>query len=796
MTKKIDPSGEEKKPTRSAKSASKSSTKSTTKTAAKRTSKAPELVADDVVRLIKKRAPRSRKPSSESEAFSDTTATTSTTKKTTSIKTEGEGAAAKPSETTKAKKALKSATTVKSTKSKTAKSAATPVEELPAGLFSPEDVKWVKRRKSAEVGQKNGAENMPMPTKGPTISVLKQRSGHIFDPLPRKRGDLTAAEEEQFRHLLRTIDDRTDVRIRQSLTFMAINFFSVNKIPNKEVLTVKGDDFTLEFAPSVFGAPTLYDADILTFATSILAEKFKKHLEAGKSPEDFPYMSDVVFRLSDFNARLGKRSARSMEQVKAALKRLMMSHMTITQTNKMGEKKLTLGQSIGNFITDYKFVELEEHGKEPIAAIQVRLADWIVRDVAGRYTLWFPNSYFKLKALEKGIFMVARGRIGLREFMDEESNARENSPLIASPEELMREPGMSKRIETTKGRSIDYFFEAITLSDLAHVLRWKSPLNKLRTKIKEIILKGDFPIYELALDERPVRPGQQKLYIFRRDSRLKQNMLAAQLFYRDFAETLKNLTTRDALLKQKITIEEENLASTKPQQPSMFDAVEEGTYPTPDVFEENPPTVTEETAAEDDGANLGKNVKTLNPTLRDAFIRAFKVEQQHFKEEARGAHENAAEVLEPNPVVAMNVPREAEEQAVSDTTYAALSEALEKLPSGEEIVDPKPTSHPIVTIERSTPPIAVPEKKPRKRTSRIKLIEDDVPAPTMRRKRRARIQLIADAPKPQTETPSVASNTIETETFTATAADQKEPSRTPRPSRRGVRQSAKKETTS
>ena len=532
--------------------------------------------------------------------------------------------------------AAKSGAAKPSAKKRSAAAVKPPVAET---LFSTEEV-WLTRprqsKKSPVKEQEEDKNTIPMPEQGPTLTVFSKRQGHLFDPLP-KVGNMTPDEEEAYRQVLRTISDRTNVRLRQSLTFMAINFFSVNKIPDKNILTIKGEDFTLEFAPSVFGAPTLYDADILTFATSILAEKFKNHLEHDKDPEKLPYMSDVVFRLSDFNRRLGRRSARNMEQVTAALKRLLMSHMTIKLTNQVGDKKLTLGKNVGQFITDYKFVQLEEPGKEPVAAIQVRLADWIVRDVAGNYTLWFPDSYFKMRAFEKGLFMVARGRIGLREFSEEEDGKR--VLLSASTEELMREPGIHKSFEIAKGSSIDYFFNSVTLSDLAHILRWKAPLYKLRNRIKEVIMDGSFPLYVLALDECCKQAGQQRLFFFRNDSRLRTNILAADIGYPGFAEMRRALTTREKLRAAAGLPDEEEQT---PAQPSMFEDIEALTETEDAPFEPD-------LHGEPEDFIKMPGSEGITPTMRDALARALQDEQRSFRSEAgitpAPASEKAARII-------------------------------------------------------------------------------------------------------------------------------------------------------
>ena len=65
--------------------------------------------------------------------------------------------------------------------------------------------------------------------------------------------------------------------LKQSLTLMSYNFFTASKEPGKEMLHIDTTNFRLTFTPSFHGAPTLYDADILLYAASALAETFERN---------------------------------------------------------------------------------------------------------------------------------------------------------------------------------------------------------------------------------------------------------------------------------------------------------------------------------------------------------------------------------------------------------------------------------------------------------------------------------------------------------------------------------------
>lgn len=404
-----------------------------------------------------------------------------------------------------------------------------------------------------KAGAMKKAVEFQLPDKGPSLTVFEKKKGEMFGGLD-KGPALSQEEEERKRSQLRTVDDSSKVSLRQSLTFLAVSFFNIDRRINNEALIMRGKGYEIEFAPSAFGAPTFYDSDVLTYVMSVLAKSIKNARAEGKSKNDLPYMSDVVFRVSDLNRRIGKSNARNSDGIIEALKRLRYTSLTVKFNDEIGDTRVEKEQST-SFIESFEWVTLtsKKNPEKTETAIKVRLVPWLVRDIATDYTLWIPDEYYKLKPLEKSIFMLARGRISLREFTTIRQDSKSTNQLTI--EEFENEPVRPKFVQS--GSSTDYFYERITLSELRRLLRSKSPERKLRQSILKIIREDRIPLYELALDKRPRDAACQVLYIFRKDSRTTALKLDAELCYPGMRETLRALTTREKLIARENAIDAE-----------------------------------------------------------------------------------------------------------------------------------------------------------------------------------------------------------------------------------------------
>lgn len=365
----------------------------------------------------------------------------------------------------------------------------------------------------------------------------------LFEPL-QETLVLSPVEKDKLRTLLRTIDTGDAWVLKQAFTLLTLNFFSPTKEPEKKIQVVNTDTFRLTFTPSIFGSPTMYDADILMFAVSALAEDIRRNKSDLTKSGTMPYKGIVVFQVKDFSNRIGRsRNARSMQQIKESLDRLSMSSITIESTGKIGNKEVRAGQTIGHFLTDYKFCEIKEPGKKPIAAIQVRLAEWIVRDIAEGRTLWFPDEFFGLTPIEKSIYMIARSHIGIRMSKLDRQNKK---PMLAYEDNGM-EPDADQPGMTVGNAHIEYFFHSLPLPELHERTRYSGELKKFKALLLKVIRSGNLGSYEVALDERKRMLSQQVVYFFRKDDKLKANIFAAGLKYEWFRETFDALTVSDYL---------------------------------------------------------------------------------------------------------------------------------------------------------------------------------------------------------------------------------------------------------
>lgn len=368
----------------------------------------------------------------------------------------------------------------------------------------------------------------------------------LFEPLEETL-NLSPKEKDKLRTVLRTIDTGESWALKQALTLMTFNFFTPSKDPDHEVKVVTTPDFELTFTPSIYGSPTMYDADILMYVVSVLAADIRRHKNELTKSGTMPYKGVVIFQLRDFANRIGRsRNARSIQQLKESLDRLSMSSISIEKTGKIGNKEVRAGQTIGRFLEHYKFCEIREEGKRSVSAVQVQLADWLVRDIAEGRTLLFPDEYFELTPFEKSLFMVARSLVGLRASMFE----KRNDKYLLTSEEMDSEPDANQPGMSFGNTKIEFFFDHLTLPELLDRMQYKQPLKKLKASLLEIIREGKFPAYEIALDERKRALSKHVVYFFRKDDKLKSNLFAAGIKYPGFKETYESLTTRKKLLEK------------------------------------------------------------------------------------------------------------------------------------------------------------------------------------------------------------------------------------------------------
>ena len=335
----------------------------------------------------------------------------------------------------------------------------------------------------------------------------------IFDPL-QETLNLKPEQKEKYRTRLRTIDTGAYWGMKQSLSLMTFNFFSFSKEPKMEIQEIVALNSKLTITPSIHGAPTMYDADILMFAVSALAEDIRRNKSELTRAGTMPYKGDVVFQLKDFSERIGRtRNSRKIEQITEALDRLSNCLISIEKTEMFGGTEIRVTKSIGSFLNGYKFCEISESGKKPVAAVQVRIADWIVRAIAQEKTLTIPDEYFALSPVEKSIFMVARSLDGMRTLMIQKGGKE----LFFTSKDHNFEPGADGPGTAFEQMMNSLFFHRITLLDLAERMNYRQPLRKLKFLLLEIIRKGGFTWYGIALDDRKRALTQNVVYFFRND---------------------------------------------------------------------------------------------------------------------------------------------------------------------------------------------------------------------------------------------------------------------------------------
>ena len=192
--------------------------------------------------------------------------------------------------------------------------------------------------------------------------------------------------------------DVADAVLKDDMASMEHPFFALTTKPDTRVRRYQHGDNWLEVTPSVKGLATIYDKDILIFATSQLMAARNAGREIG--PELELTARDVLI----FTNRAA--GGHNYELLAEALERL---RGTMVRTNiKSGGAEVT---------HIFGLVDAAEVRRDPrsnrITGMRIKLSDWLFNAINAKEVLTLSPDYFRLrKPLERRIYELARKHCG------------------------------------------------------------------------------------------------------------------------------------------------------------------------------------------------------------------------------------------------------------------------------------------------------------------------------------------------------------------------------------------------
>ena len=240
--------------------------------------------------------------------------------------------------------------------------------------------------------------------------------------------------------------DLPDGVIKDDMASMEHPIFSLSKKPDLNIRYYKHNGNSLEIAPSVKGMATIYDKDILIYATSVLMSKKKR--------------GETINRLVEINAKdlliftnrnIGGKDYESLKQAFFRLRGTTIQ--TNIKTNGVEESE-TFG-----LVDSATVKKCDQSGK----AIEwsIRLSRWLFKAIEANEVLTLHQDYFRLrKPLERRVYELGRKHCGTKD-----------------------EWKINLELLKKKSGSL-------------------SPLKRFRYLIKDIIKNDHLPDYHLNMDDR------------------------------------------------------------------------------------------------------------------------------------------------------------------------------------------------------------------------------------------------------------------------------------------------------
>ena len=175
--------------------------------------------------------------------------------------------------------------------------------------------------------------------------------------------------------------------------------FSLSKTPDRTIRNYENGDCSVTITPSVLGAATIWDKDLLLYCSSQITEALNRDQEVSRRIKVDSY---AILTASERGT-----GGQSYDQLIEALKRL---EGTRISTN---IKAAGFRESRGFGLID-SWAIADTHPKTGrVVSVEITLSEWLFRALVSREVLTFNREYFRLKGgLERRLYELARKHCG------------------------------------------------------------------------------------------------------------------------------------------------------------------------------------------------------------------------------------------------------------------------------------------------------------------------------------------------------------------------------------------------
>ncbi|MCG7871054.1 MAG: replication initiator protein A [Candidatus Thiodiazotropha lotti] len=256
-------------------------------------------------------------------------------------------------------------------------------------------------------------------------------------------------------------DAAQDVPVKEDISSMEFPIFSLTKIPDTRQRVYSRGGKTLRIFPSMRGAATVFDKDILIYCISRIA----RSLDAGEQVSRRVRIAVHPFLVGTQRSTGGA----AYERVVDMCRRL--KGTTIETNVKTSDQERTEGFGL---LEHYKVTQYTQNGKGALE-LELTISDWLYRAVTDFDILTLDSDYFALtRSLDRRLYELARKHCGSKPWWVC------NLPLLCEKTGSMEE------------------------------------LRYFKKKLKAMIRRDDLPGYRVVLDET-IKPNQAVFFI--RDNR-------------------------------------------------------------------------------------------------------------------------------------------------------------------------------------------------------------------------------------------------------------------------------------
>lgn len=241
--------------------------------------------------------------------------------------------------------------------------------------------------------------------------------------------------------------------------------FSLSKTPDRSIRDYKYGDYSVTITPSVLGAATIWDKDVLLYCSSQITDALNRGHEVSRRIKVDSY---AILKAAERGT-----GGQSYDQLMEALKRLEGTRIT---TN---IKTAGFRESRGFGLID-SWAIADTHPKTGrVVSVEITLSEWFFRALVSREVLTFNREYFQLKGgLERRLYELARKHCG-----------KQKKGWSISLVKLFKKSG-------AKNADVDPDTAAPDL-----VKKYKAALRRFRSDIKKMsALDSPIPDYSINYD--------------------------------------------------------------------------------------------------------------------------------------------------------------------------------------------------------------------------------------------------------------------------------------------------------